>query len=144
MLERWGKVSVLFGPIDSQEPRLFLDRIRAVLRQRWYHGNLSREAACDALKGQPQGTFLVRMSTNPLHSAVLSLNTGRNINHVQIEFVPRRGFRLLGKEQHFESVTALVEAYILSRVLQSALSLRSLAFWLSFALDACTTVRIDV
>lgn len=117
MLERWGKAAALFGPISSYAPSGFLDRIRAVLRQRWYHGNLSREAACDALKGQPQGTFLVRMSTNPLHSAVLSLNTGKTINHVQIEFVPGRGFRLLGKEQYFPSVTALIEGYILSRVL---------------------------
>ncbi len=119
-LERWGKVTSLFGPVSFQDPRLFLDKIRSVLRQRWFHGNLSREGACDALKGMKQGTFLVRMSTNPLHSAVISVNMGRNVNHIQIEFLPERGFRLLGKTQFFPSLTALVEGYVLQGPLKGA------------------------
>jgi hypothetical protein len=62
LLERWGKVSCLFGPISFKDPHLFLDKvrssivsigchlwsygpeqIRAVLSNKWFHGNLSRD-----------------------------------------------------------------------------------------------------
>ena len=43
LLERWGKISTLFGPISREDPRQFFEKIRTVLRKPWYHGNVSRE-----------------------------------------------------------------------------------------------------
>ncbi len=126
-IERFGKITSLFGPISFNDPRHFLDKVRSVLKQKWFHGNLSREQACDALKGMQPGSFLVRLSTNPLHSAVISLNTGRNVNHIQLEFVQSRGFRLIGKQTFFTSLTALVEGYILQGPLKGMCSALQLA-----------------
>jgi hypothetical protein len=61
-VEKFGRILEFFGPL--QEGTAFMDGIREMLQQRWFHGELDTVDAAARLNGQPPGTFLVRFSNS--------------------------------------------------------------------------------
>lgn len=61
----------------------------------WFYNDLSKEQSYSALVDKPPGTFLVRISANPMHIAVISMvyeNFG--VIHILVEYDAARGFFL--------------------------------------------------
>ena len=66
----------------------------------WFFNDLSKEQSYSALVDKPPGTFLVRISANPMHIAVISMvyeNFG--VIHILVEYEASRGFFL--QVRHF-------------------------------------------
>jgi hypothetical protein len=62
-LDRFGKVCDLFGPVLAAPPKRssnILQNVHDVLRNDWFHGEISREEAESRLTGVVPGTYLVR------------------------------------------------------------------------------------
>lgn len=61
-LERFGKVVDAFGPLSDGEK--FLERVEDAISQPWFYaGEITKEEVSDLLKGQRDGTFIVRFSS---------------------------------------------------------------------------------
>jgi hypothetical protein len=74
-LDRFGKVCDLFGPVLAAPPKRssnILQNVHDVLRNDWFHGEISREEAESRLTGVVPGTYLVR---HPLHTTRHTRNT---------------------------------------------------------------------
>jgi hypothetical protein len=61
-LERFGKVVDAFGPLADGAK--FLERVEEAISQPWFYaGEITKEEVSDLLKGQRDGTFIVRFSS---------------------------------------------------------------------------------
>eukprot|EP01120_Amphizonella_sp_Union-15-10_P007506 TRINITY_DN2538_c0_g1_i1.p1 TRINITY_DN2538_c0_g1~~TRINITY_DN2538_c0_g1_i1.p1 ORF type:complete len:499 (-),score=110.21 TRINITY_DN2538_c0_g1_i1:204-1700(-) len=108
-LEKFGKILTWFGPIfdprDSTE-QTFLDRVRNVMSQPWFHGDVDTSSAQALLAGKPGGTFLVRFSSMDGWFTISQITEDRSIKHQRIRKLEGIGFSV-GK-QVFETLPDLL------------------------------------
>jgi len=88
-MERFGKILEYFGPLQEG----FLDNIRGMLSQKWFHGELDTADAAARLNQQPPGSFLVRFSsTNPGCFTTSQVIADGSIRHQRVQNQPGKGF----------------------------------------------------
>lgn len=86
----------------------FLDKISTLLRQPWFHGELTTIDAERKLKHQPRGTFLVRFSSRDPGSYTMSASDKNGtISHFRIFHKPTSGYRFCS-QLVFPTLEALV------------------------------------
>jgi len=87
---------------------IILDKIRGLLFKRWFHGELSTQAAETKLTGKGIGTFLMRFSTSaPGAYTVSKVAKDGSIAHQRVNYVPNQGFIINGRL--YESLDSLVK-----------------------------------
>lgn len=93
-IERWGSVCAWFGPVSTFEDRRNILRLlEKVLKQKWFHGDITQEEAEDRLLNQPKGTFLVRFSSSaPGCFTISHINKSKQLTHQRVTHVPGEGF----------------------------------------------------
>jgi len=109
LMEKFGKIICWFGPlVDQQKGVIILDKIRGLLFKRWFHGELSTQAAETKLTGKGIGTFLMRFSTSaPGAYTVSKVAKDGSIAHQRVNYVPNQGFIINGRL--YESLDSLVK-----------------------------------
>lgn len=113
-LERFGHMLTYFGPIvEENKSVLFLDRVRRLLFQEWFHGETETAQAENLinqfLKDRPGMPFLVRLSSTKPGNFVVTRATVDNILHERIQYVaagPQKGYTY--DKQRYCSIEALV------------------------------------
>jgi serine/threonine protein kinase len=87
--ENWGKIIAWFGPLDTWTT--FLERVRQALQQSWFHGAIEKQEAESLLSGQPEGAFLVRLSTSqPGCFTISKVSRSLKIQHQRIDYQAER------------------------------------------------------
>lgn len=83
-LDRFGKVCDLFGPVLAAPPKRssnILQNVHDVLRNDWFHGEISREEAESRLTGVVPGTYLVRHPPHDTTRHTRNTRATRNTHH---------------------------------------------------------------
>eukprot|EP01105_Mastigella_eilhardi_P003614 TRINITY_DN14722_c0_g1_i1.p1 TRINITY_DN14722_c0_g1~~TRINITY_DN14722_c0_g1_i1.p1 ORF type:complete len:587 (-),score=142.17 TRINITY_DN14722_c0_g1_i1:71-1777(-) len=81
-VDQFGNVLAWFG--SFAEGQLLLTKITQLLRQEWFHGNISQSVAEGRLMNTRKGTFLVRFSTKDHHTYTISKVAATSICHHRI------------------------------------------------------------
>jgi hypothetical protein len=85
-LESFAKMLHWFGPLA--EPSV-LDRIHDLLRERYFHGEISSQEAERRMGGEKKGTFLLRFSSRDLGCYALTVVDGKGaLKHYRITHSP--------------------------------------------------------
>jgi len=88
-MEKFGRILEYFGSLQEG----FLDNIRELLSQKWFHGELDTADAAARLNAQPPGSFLVRFSsTNPGCFTTSQVTPDGTIRHQRVSNQPGKGF----------------------------------------------------
>jgi len=107
-MQRFDIVSKWFGRFyDPTVGLSIISEINKLMGQDWFHGDLPYEAANSRLGRQPDGTFLIRLSSRDPKNAPFSLSLPKDY-HYRIERV-EGGLALL--EHTFRDIYELREAY---------------------------------
>eukprot|EP01097_Dermamoeba_algensis_P004547 TRINITY_DN2954_c0_g1_i1.p1 TRINITY_DN2954_c0_g1~~TRINITY_DN2954_c0_g1_i1.p1 ORF type:complete len:789 (-),score=152.15 TRINITY_DN2954_c0_g1_i1:1406-3772(-) len=97
-MEKFGKITRIFGPIVRNNSIEIFEKIKNVLRQSWFRNNLGRDGAYECLKGVAEpNTFLVRIGSDLQHDFVISMVKDGRVIHVSINNQPGKGFTLRGQ-----------------------------------------------
>lgn len=97
--------------LGSQVQFVFLFAYFACLHlQVWYHGHITRERTEALLRDQPDGTFLIRDSTNFPGDYTLCVVCEGKIDHYRI-YGREGGVYTCDDEEFFETLSALVAHY---------------------------------
>eukprot|EP01095_Lingulamoeba_sp_RSL-Kostka_P012223 TRINITY_DN479_c0_g1_i2.p1 TRINITY_DN479_c0_g1~~TRINITY_DN479_c0_g1_i2.p1 ORF type:complete len:455 (-),score=155.91 TRINITY_DN479_c0_g1_i2:272-1636(-) len=93
-IEKFGSVCAWFGPLsESNDPRSLLRRMENILKQKWFHGDITTVEAEDRLTSQNKGTFLIRFSTSsPGCFTISHINKQKQLTHQRVTHVPSKGF----------------------------------------------------
>jgi len=65
-IERFGQILALFGPLTREPNPPFFRKMKEIIPQPWFYGDISKDEAFQLLRNKEPGTFLVRFSSNPL------------------------------------------------------------------------------
>jgi serine/threonine protein kinase len=79
-VDNLGNFLQWFGPFDGQ----LITRVVELLREKWFHGDISSAEAEKLLKSEPKGTYLVRFSTREPGSYAISSRTKDQIKHFRV------------------------------------------------------------
>lgn len=93
-LEKFGNLLNWFGPMDpSNKKESVLDRIRDMVSNPWFHGDISRGESEKRLSRAKKGTYLVRASvTEPSQPFTISkMSKNGKINHQRIGWNVKTG-----------------------------------------------------
>jgi len=94
-IEDWSRLLDWFGPMENLD-QLF-ERILALLRQPWFHGDMSSDLAEKSLRKQKKGFFLVRFSSTDAGCyAITSLAKDGKLKHYKIVHKPGQPY-MIGK-----------------------------------------------
>jgi serine/threonine protein kinase len=107
-MEKWGKILAWFGPlVDLKNGVIILDKIRVLLQNNWFHGDISTKEAENRLIAKGPGAFLIRFSTSAPGTYTMSkVSRDGSINHQRILYQPGAGFFIHNKI--YPSLEALV------------------------------------
>lgn len=98
-IERFGHTLEFFGPlaVDPAQPSTnLLERIKATMKQPWFHGDITTAEAEKLLNTQKKGHFLVRLSTSQAGCFTISkVSRSGGISHQRIDYKPDKGFSLV-------------------------------------------------
>jgi len=106
-MDRFYKIVKWFGPFfDVANGQNIIAGINELMRQSWFHGDISSIVANSLLGQKPEGTFLIRFSSadpkvNPFTLSMVQAG------HVRIERT-NEGFKVQGK--HYRSLPEFVES----------------------------------
>eukprot|EP01099_Mayorella_cantabrigiensis_P004755 TRINITY_DN362_c0_g1_i1.p1 TRINITY_DN362_c0_g1~~TRINITY_DN362_c0_g1_i1.p1 ORF type:complete len:531 (-),score=125.59 TRINITY_DN362_c0_g1_i1:95-1606(-) len=93
-LENFGHFCSWFSPIERSKATT--DRIEGIVRNNWFHGSITKEDSETLLSSQPEGTFLIRLSSTSPGSFTISKKLEGRVIHQRIEYKPGFGFTLKG------------------------------------------------
>ena len=100
-----------FGPIGDPEVTPWEEnviyRVRTLLENEWFHGDINQKSAEELLGTQKDDTFLIRFSSKSGWFCLSQVTQERKIKHQRIRHKP--GSRFLYNGQQFESLQDLVE-----------------------------------
>jgi len=94
-LEKFGDILNWFGPlVENQKGVVLMDKIRILIKEPWFHGDLSTPQSEILLAHKPAGSFLVRFSTSSPGAYTISRvsHTNNSISHHRITNQPGSGF----------------------------------------------------
>jgi len=83
-MEYFGKVLAWFGNL-KQDGVGILDKIKEVLSEAWFHGDISMQESTAILTGKEEGTYLVRFSTSELGTYTISKVSHGSISHLRLQ-----------------------------------------------------------
>jgi serine/threonine protein kinase len=63
-IQTFGDILDWFSGMDVRDGETVLDRMRLLLENKWFHGDISSNEAARRFRGKEPGTFLVRFTTN--------------------------------------------------------------------------------
>jgi len=111
-LETFGEFCQWFGPIyipkdPAKEPTI-LDHVRTLMQQPWFFGRVDTATAEQKLSGRPEGTFLVRFSSQVPGWYTISLIQGGEVVHKRISHSPGKPFFV--NQESYNSLLELVAA----------------------------------
>jgi len=89
-VERFGLFLSLFGPLSEKVS--ILEKIKLIMKQPWFHGDLTSQEAERLLVNQKPGYFLVRLSSSPGFFTISKVSRENKINHQRIEYKFDKGF----------------------------------------------------
>jgi len=93
--------------------KTILDTIFDVLTKKWFHGELETTEATYLIQNYPQGTFLVRFSTNATHPGAFTVTRvagGPSIGHIRItRSEDGKGRFIVNKDLVFDSLVETIE-----------------------------------
>jgi len=96
------KIIKTFGPLDG-----LLTRITNMLKLKEYHGNITSRAAEDAVRRQPVGTYLLRLSNSSPGSLAFTVRTSESqVHNYLVERTPDFKF-VLGKDT-FDTIDEVI------------------------------------
>lgn len=99
---------------EANPKRTILDAIHAVLTQKWFHGDIETADATYRIQSCPQGTFLVRFSTNATHPGAFTITrvaAGPSIGHIRItRSDDGKGRFMVNKDMVFDSLVETIES----------------------------------
>eukprot|EP01103_Thecamoeba_quadrilineata_P005223 TRINITY_DN1504_c0_g1_i1.p1 TRINITY_DN1504_c0_g1~~TRINITY_DN1504_c0_g1_i1.p1 ORF type:complete len:548 (+),score=107.96 TRINITY_DN1504_c0_g1_i1:25-1644(+) len=110
-LEDFGSLLGLVGPFGPE----MIDRIKNLINEPWFHGNISSNEAETMLRNEPAGTYLVRFSANSPDNYVISsitkptANKKINVNHWKVLHTAGKGFTFQNKV--FPTFQKILEDY---------------------------------
>jgi len=121
-IEEFGNILKWFGPMEagSDEQHNFLIGMQNLFTKRWFHGDISVEAAQTLLAQTEPGTFLIRFSSNPgsyaLSKIIENQTQERVIVHIRINHKPGEEFSFVldGQVHEFNTLEDLVKCPLLS------------------------------
>lgn len=82
-MEYFGKVLAWFGNL-KQEGQNILEKIKAVVANTWFHGDISMSESEARLANKMEGTYLVRFSTSEIGTYTISKVSHAGISHQRI------------------------------------------------------------
>lgn len=83
-MEYFGKILAWFGNL-RQDGANILEKIKAVLSESWFHGDISMQESEARLANKQEGTFLVRFSTSEMGTYTISKVSQAGISHQRIQ-----------------------------------------------------------
>jgi len=91
-LERYGRLWMWLGPLRLDP--LFLELPYQLVRQTWFHGEITSEEAERRILNSRRGTYLVRFSTtNPGHYSITVMKRNA-VSHFRVQHQPGCTFQL--------------------------------------------------
>eukprot|EP01101_Sappina_pedata_P002148 TRINITY_DN12408_c0_g1_i1.p1 TRINITY_DN12408_c0_g1~~TRINITY_DN12408_c0_g1_i1.p1 ORF type:complete len:518 (-),score=154.87 TRINITY_DN12408_c0_g1_i1:33-1382(-) len=87
-MEFFGHMIDLVGPFE----RNFLDRFMNMVNSKWFHGTLSKADSEKLLRKMPDGTYLIRFSTNSPKHYVISKAEAGSVKHILVPYRAGEGF----------------------------------------------------
>jgi len=101
-LETFGRILSLFGPLKTQvdktpDYKMFL-KIKSLLKEKWFHGDITGEEAETRLNAQPKpGYYLVRFSSRVPGCFTISYKSkDKQLLHVRVKYMPGDGYTFIG------------------------------------------------
>ena len=86
---------------------LFIN-ITNILKEKWFHGDLSQQEAEDRLADQTKGTFLIRFSSSaPGCFTISHINKNKQLCHQRVTHVPGKGFYFW--EERYDTLRDLIK-----------------------------------
>jgi len=106
-IETFGHFVGLLGPFDKN----LIERVSALIKTNWFHGNLSKTEAEGRLRNENPGTYLVRFSANNPGCYVISkVATDRSPKHILIAHNKDGSFSTKTKDpKNYPSFEALLK-----------------------------------
>ncbi|KAL6059701.1 non-specific serine/threonine protein kinase [Balamuthia mandrillaris] len=111
--ERFGNFLECFGPLtDENATYNIVERFKRICENEWFHGNLSFEDSELRLRGKPQGSFLVRLSSTNACFTISKVNLNGSITHQRIVRANGRYITQVNEHQMKESdsLPGIIEA----------------------------------
>eukprot|EP01127_Copromyxa_protea_P014389 TRINITY_DN3999_c0_g1_i4.p1 TRINITY_DN3999_c0_g1~~TRINITY_DN3999_c0_g1_i4.p1 ORF type:complete len:416 (-),score=42.13 TRINITY_DN3999_c0_g1_i4:33-1280(-) len=116
-MERFGHLLGWFGPLD----RGFLDTLRKIMAEDWFHGDVSKAESESVLMGwKKRGSYLVRVSlTDPYGSpfTLSMLNNNKTVEHQRIGMAKNGVYWTLVK---IKGQTHRIEEYNIDELIKRA------------------------
>eukprot|EP00339_Tiarina_fusa_P004751 CAMPEP_0117019868 /NCGR_PEP_ID=MMETSP0472-20121206/15180_1 /TAXON_ID=693140 ORGANISM="Tiarina fusus, Strain LIS" /NCGR_SAMPLE_ID=MMETSP0472 /ASSEMBLY_ACC=CAM_ASM_000603 /LENGTH=499 /DNA_ID=CAMNT_0004724931 /DNA_START=1 /DNA_END=1500 /DNA_ORIENTATION=- len=92
-ITRFGQVCAWFGPLKQGGSLELFINLTNILKEKWFHGDLTQHEAEDRLSDQSKGTFLIRFSSSaPGCFTISHLNKSKALCHQRVTHVPGKGF----------------------------------------------------
>ena len=93
-ITRFGQVCAWFGPLQSgSDSTILLLNVVNLLKEKWFHGDLSQEESEDRLNDQPKGTYLIRFSSSsPGCFTISHMSKTKLVCHQRVTHTPGKGF----------------------------------------------------
>ncbi|KAL6078333.1 SH2 domain-containing protein, variant 2 [Balamuthia mandrillaris] len=87
-MDAFGSNLAWFGPLSVLTGEPYLSRLYKIMKQPWFHGDISAAKAEERLGHQPAGSFLIRFSSKPGHFTITSVNKRKKIIHQRVDYIP--------------------------------------------------------
>ena len=107
-ITRFGQVCSWFGPLQQGGTVTLFDNITNILKEKWFHGDLTQHEAEDRMNDQSKGTFLIRFSSSaPGCFTISHINKNKKMCHQRVTHVPGKGFTFW--DDQYESLRDLIK-----------------------------------
>jgi len=108
-ITRFGQVCAWFGPLQqgTDTTVLFLNVVN-LLKEKWFHGDLSQQESEDRLSDHPKGTYLIRFSSSaPGCFTISHIQKNKQVCHQRVTHVPSKGFYF--REERYDTLRDLIK-----------------------------------